>query len=102
MRVSSYFIFRNYTDKDYDQWIEAARFCRLAYMDVTVLESIAAMTQADIMIAEESIIQNEFTQIAKRRQIWPAFGQDVTHKIIDKIFHLNHVGNQKLFRCFIL
>ena len=68
------FILRNYTDKDYDQWIEAARFCRLAYMDVTVLESIAAMTQADIMIAEEGIIQNEFTQIAKRRQIWPAFG----------------------------
>ena len=74
MRASSYFMLRNYSDKDYDQWIEAARFCRLAYMDVTVLESIAAMTQADIMIAEESIIQNEFTQIAKRRQIWPAFG----------------------------
>ena len=69
-----FFTLRNYTDKDYDQWIEAARFCRLAYMDVSVLESIAAMTQADIMIAEESIIQNEFTQIAKRRQIWPAFG----------------------------
>ena len=45
MRASSYFMLRNYTDKDYDQWIEAARFCRLAYMDVTVLESIAVAQQ---------------------------------------------------------
>ena len=43
-------------------------------MDDEVLQSIAEMTQADVMIAEEGTFQNEFTKIAKRRQIWPAFG----------------------------
>ena len=43
-------------------------------MDDEVLQSIVAMTPSHVMIAEESAFQNEFTKIAKRRQIWPAFG----------------------------
>ena len=43
-------------------------------MDDEKLQQIVAMTPSAVMLGEESIFQNEFTNMAKRREIWPAFG----------------------------
>ena len=72
---SSNSVYSTYTNEQFDHWIEAARFCRLAYIDEEEMEKISKMTKKEIEEIQNGLLgSSQFSLATKRQEIWPAFG----------------------------